>query len=141
MSKAVRICLERADELRNELLDEQYEGLLQSFRQSETVSETLDALLSQEHAVVQRVALSAPRERAKHLAPLPVRQRMLLLMAAVRYCLQAAAVLEGYGRHLENRPPDLTVISAAHQTLAHIYEDRRSLWPENASHTFQWVDG
>lgn len=132
MSKAVRICLERAAELRDELLAEQYEGLLQSFLGSDTVRQTLDTAATEDRAAVAQVVASSAAQRARELKGMTRERQIVLLMAAVRHCLEAASILEGFQRHLEGCPPDLSVIEAAHLAHDWLYRDERADWPESA---------
>ena len=140
MSLASRVCLSRAETLRAELRDERYADALAQARHSGLEQGVLDTWLSDERELVAQVVADGPSARAKILRRLTIEQQIHLIMAAVRYCLQAAAILEGFERHIENCPADLFVIGQAHQALDWYCEEPRQSWPANADFLHCWPD-
>ncbi len=139
MSRDVQFCLAIAADIRSLLADERFESEW-SRHPRPGLEDALTALLLEERETVERVVQADDHRRRALLSTMTTDQAFLLAAGAVRYCLQAAAILEGHNAWLSERPNAPGLILNAHRAHDHLYEDRRSLWPMLAGPALDWQE-
>lgn len=138
MSRDVQFCLGEAAALRRLLDDQRYEEQWRPRLKPDELDGTLTELLLSDRASVERVVQADAKRRVALLHEKSTKEGFLLALAAIRYCLQAAAILEGYNAWLAQRPNDPSLIVHAHRAHDHLYDDLRSLWPVTADQLSAW---
>lgn len=132
MSKDVHFCLDVAESLYDLLLEERFEPEWATFQQHEqqaVLHGILQQLVEQNLASVEKLVVSAHPKRIALIRQKPSREAFLLALAAIRYCLEAAAILQGQNLWLAQRPLGSSLIVNAHRAHNTLYQDKRSVWP------------
>lgn len=140
MSRDVQLCLGEAAALRRLLVDQRYEEQWRRHQKPEELDGTLTEVLLSDRASVERVVQADDQKRLALLREKSTEEGFLLALAAIRYCLQAAAILEGHNAWLAQCPNDPSLILHAHRAHDHLYHDLRSLWPVKADQLSAWWD-
>lgn len=127
LSSYSRAAYNIGEELRAMLRDELYEPMLA--RLSLASLRELDAFLSREIVLVERIATSAPAQRQKMLDKLPPDRRFWAIAAAARMAYEAAAVLDSAELELRPGGPYRAMIGSVQTVLAAPHLSPDYLWP------------